>query len=546
MTKQCIACSKTFNIDQWDVDFYTRIVVPEPTHCPECRQQRRLASANQLYLYKNTCAATGKSIISNYHPDDGYTVYDQAHWYSDAWDPMDYGIDFDFSKPFFEQYSAFAKHIPRPNLFTSFTLDENSPYTNHAGKNKNCHMIFDSDGNESCYYSYGVNSCKQCLDCYRVRKSELCFECIDCENCYGSWYLQDSKGCNQAVFLKDCVDVRSSLMCVGLRHKEYHILNQPVTLEEFKAALKQLQSQEGITQLKQQFLDFCLKFPNKFIHGSHNETVSGDYLNNCKQAINCYDSNDLENCKYFYQAFDSGKDCMDIQEVGDKAELVYETCVSGYTAYHVQFSHHCLGNAVNFSYCQYCSYSNNLFGCFGLRKKQFCIFNKQYSEEDYYALRNRIIDHMKITGEYGEYWPLTSSSFPYNETPAQDYFPLTKDQAIAQGLRWRDPILVTMNQATDDTFLQCKTCGKQFKLIVQETAMHQAAQISLPEQCFMCRHRARIAKRNPRSLWQRQCMCTQPSHDHHSQRCAQTFATTYAPDRKEIVYCELCYQKEVY
>jgi hypothetical protein len=332
-------------------------------------------------------------------------------------------------------------------------------------------------------------------------------------------------------------------MCVGLRHKEYHILNKPVTPEEFKTALKKLQTNEGIAELRQQFTDFCLKFPNKFIHGTHNETVTGDYLNNCKQAINCYESNDLENCKYFYQAFDSAKDCMDVQECGDKVELLYETSVSGYTAYNVQFSNHGLSNLQNFMYCQYCSRSKDLFACFGLRNKQFCIFNKQYTEEQYHLLKAKIIEHMKTTGEFGEYWPLSTAWFPYNETLAQDYFPLTKEQAIAEGLRWRDPAPITKTE--DTTLRQCKTCSKQFKLIAQETAMYQAASIPLPDQCFMCRHRARSAQRNPRSLWHRQCMCTQTDHGHQG-LCSTEFDTTYAPERKEIVYCEACYQKEIY
>lgn len=293
-TKQCRQCSKTFRIDTADFEFYKKIDVPVPTLCPTCRQQRRLATYNQLYLYKRQCAATGKDIISNYHPADPYPVYDQAYWHSDQWDPLQYGVDFDFSRSFFEQYREFAAKIPRPALFTSYEYDENSPYTNYAGRNKNCHMIFDSDGNEHCYFSYSINSSKNCLDCYRVRKSELCYECIDCERCYGSWYLQDCQGCSSSVFLKDCVDVNHSFMCVGLRHKEYHVFNKPVTKEQYQELMKQLRSRKKITNFERQFADFALKFPNKFMHGSQNEHVLGDYLHHCKSAIECYDSNDLE------------------------------------------------------------------------------------------------------------------------------------------------------------------------------------------------------------------------------------------------------------
>lgn len=543
---QCKQCSKTFRIDDQDLEFYTRITVPAPTLCPDCRQQRRLASANQLFLYKNTCAATGKGLISNYHPDDGYTIYDQAYWYSDQWDPMSYGIDFDFSKPFFEQYYDFARRIPRPNLLTGFEYDENSPYTNHAGKNKNCHMIFDSDGNENCYFSYGVNSCRNTMDCYRVRKSELCYECIDCTGCYASWYLQDCSTCTESVFLKDCVDVRNSIMCVGLRHKEYHILNQPVTPELYKAKLAELQTREGVQRLQKQFVDFTLQFPNKFIHGAHNENVTGDYLVNCKQASHCFDSNDLENSQYFTQAFDSAKDCMDCHEVGDKAELVYDSSTLGYTVYNVQFSYNGLGNLLNFTYCQYCFKSHDLFACFGLRKKQWCILNKQYTEAEYSQLRDKIIAHMKSTGEWGEFWPMRSAWFAYNETPAQDYFPLSKAAAETLQLKWREPAVVASTNSTADSSLkQCTSCGKNFKLIEQELNTYHVASIPLPDQCFNCRHRARLAQRNPRSLWLRQCMCTQIDHTHKN-RCTVEFQTSYAPDRKELVYCEDCYNKEVY
>lgn len=559
-TKQCIYCHKTFQLVDWDIEFYKKIGVPTPTHCPDCRQQRRLASANQLYLYKRKCGATGKDIISNYHPDDPYIVYEQAYWFSEQWDPLEYGIEFDFSRPFFEQNEEFARRIPRPALHTAYEYDENSPYTNYAGKNKNCHMIFDSDSNESCYYSYSINSSKNCTDCYRVRKSELCYECVDCERCYGSWYLQDCQGCMGSVFLKDCVDVNHSFMCVGLRHKEYHVFNKPVTPEEYKSLLKQLQSRQGLAKLQKQFAEFCVKFPNKFMHGSHNEQVVGDYLQNCKAALECYDSTDLENCKYFYQAFDNGKDCMDVQEIGDKVELCYECSNLGYTAYNVLFSTHGLGNLMNFTYCQYCTHGRDLFACFGLRHKQFCIFNKQYSEDEYYALRDKIIAHMKTTGEWGENWPMQQAPFAYNESLAQDYFPLTKAEAQAQGLPWRDMALKTQpatlaalpDQVSEITeqlakeLLACTQCGRNYKFIAQELNVYKLGQIPLPTLCFYCRHAARLQQRNPRALWQRQCMCTQPTHDHAGKQCPRDFMTSYAPDRPELVYCEECYQREIY
>ncbi|PIU15737.1 hypothetical protein COT20_01295, partial [bacterium (Candidatus Gribaldobacteria) CG08_land_8_20_14_0_20_39_15] len=45
----------------------------------------------------------------------------------------------------------------------------------------------------------------------------------------------------------------------------------------------------------------------------------------------------------------------------------------------------------------------------------------------------------EIIYRYGEFFPPELSPFCYNETIAQDYFPLTKEQVIEQGYSWKDP-----------------------------------------------------------------------------------------------------------
>ena len=79
----------------------------------------------------------------------------------------------------------------------------------------------------------------------------------------------------------------------------------------------------------------------------------------------------------------------------------------------------------------------------------------------------------------------------------------------------------------------------------QELAFYAAEGLAEPTLCPNCRNCARMVQRTPRSLWTRQCMCTQIDHQ-HAGRCTTELETTYAPERKEIIYCELCYQKEIY
>jgi hypothetical protein len=143
-TKTCAITGKEFSITQGDLDFYAKIsptfagqkfVIPTPTLCPEERQRRRLAFRNERNLYRRTCDASGKQIISIYSPVKPYKVYDQKIRRSDARDPMDYGRDFDFSKTFTENFRELMGVVPRISLYSN--NNENADYTNHCDGVKN-------------------------------------------------------------------------------------------------------------------------------------------------------------------------------------------------------------------------------------------------------------------------------------------------------------------------------------------------------------------------------------------------------------------------
>ncbi len=115
--KICQNCKKNFTIEPEDFNFYEKIKVPSPTFCPECRQQRRYAWRNERTLYRRDCDLCGKSMVTIYSPNKNLKVYCLKCWWGDGWDPASYGRDFDFSRPFFEQYAELQKEVPRMALF---------------------------------------------------------------------------------------------------------------------------------------------------------------------------------------------------------------------------------------------------------------------------------------------------------------------------------------------------------------------------------------------------------------------------------------------
>ena len=545
MNKQCKNCNKTFKIDDQDLEFYKKMQVPQPTHCPDCRQQRRLAWRNERKLYARTCDLCKKSIISIYSPESLYLVYCQECWWSDRWDALQYGRQFDFNRPFFEQFHDLQLQVPRLALFNLHSI--NSEYTNHSFDNKNCYMGVAFGGCEDCYYGQWLLNSRNCLDCLYLTDCELCYECSYCNNCYQTYWSQHCDNMQNSLLCFECRDCANCLGCVQLQHQQYAILNKTVSVNEFNQQKQViLNDPKKFQELQKAYEVLKLKTPRRWSLQVNCENCTGNDLYYSTNANACFHCRKVQNCKYVYDAVNN-IDCFDSYEHGwdIASQLIYETH-AGMAGYNLKFCHIC-AESRDLEYCDCCfSNSVHLFGCVGLKNQKFVILNKQYSETDYFKMKNEIIKHMsggKQTREYGEFFPIKYSPFAYNESVAQEYFRLNKTEVLRKRWYWRDEVV--QQKQTIGNFLTCQSCQQFYRLIPQEIKFYQQISVKAPKYCPDCRHLQRMRLRNSRQLWHRQCMCTQPDHNHNG-RCATEFETTYSPDRKELIYCEQCYNKEIY
>ena len=567
--RQCQNCKKDFIIESDDFLFYEKMKVPAPTFCPECRLQRRLSHRNERMLYHRACDLCGENVISVFHSQGGNTVYCQPCWWSDKWDPMSYGKDYDFTQPFFKQYKELSKVVP--NLSLNNANSVNSEYTHLAADNKDCYMLFESSNNERCNHSYWMQLSKDCLDCAFVNNSELCYEVFSAWNCYKLFFSKECRDCTDSYFLKDCVGCSNCYGCVGLRQKQYHIFNKPYSKEDYAKLLEEKKEQikqGNFDMLLREFKDFSIKHINKYAYIQKSVNSTGDYLFNTKNCIQCFHGYEAEDCKYGYHVWRGAKNIMDASTSGREAELIYESINTGIKAYDVKFGIQNWNGNNNLSYCQACSGSSNLFGCIGLNKKQYCILNKQYTKEEYEVLLPKIIQHMKDmpykdansrTYVYGDFFPSDLAPFAYNESIAQEYYPLSKEQILEYGFLWKEAEArnygITMKNADIpdniktvgdeilNQMIECEhqgkcleQCTEAFRITPYELSFYKRMSLPLPRLCPNCRHYQRINLRNPLKLWDRKCM---------HEGCQNEFKTSYAPDRPEIVYCEQCYQQEV-
>lgn len=533
MQKQCIQCSRTFIITAGDDDFYKRINVPVPTHCPACRQQRRLAWRNEYELYSRSCDFCHQAIISIYSADKPFPVYCANCYWSDQWNPLAYGLEYDPEKSFFAQFHLLQNKTPRLAIINR--QSENSTYTNISARNKNCYMLIESSDNENCLYSYWIQQSHDLVDCSFCDQCELCYDCDNCQQCYNVQHAQNSTSCRDSMYLLNCAGLAHCVGCVNLKNKSYCFFNQQYSEAEYNKLIADLSDAE----LQKKFDRFLLTQPRRYSEIYASEGCSGNYITHSTHCIESFHAQAAEQCRYAHHVWRGAKECVDVDTVGMTAELIYESINTAIDVYDNAFCLRCW-TVRHSSYSADCDNSHDLFGCISLHQQSYCILNKQYSESDYHRIKSTIIQTMRQAGEYGEFFPISQSPFAYNETIAQYYFPITAEKAQQAQWQWlvesRQSAL--MNSTTTSPI--CHQCQQPFKIIQPEQLFYQRQAIQLPELCFSCRLFNRLQKRNPHTLWQRACMCTQTDHGHKG-LCQTQFETTYAPERKELIYCAECY-----
>jgi hypothetical protein len=190
------------------------------------------------------------------------------------------------------------------------------------------------------------------------------------------------------------------------------------------------------------------------------------------------------------------------------------------------------------------------------------------------------LDKMGHKYGYGEFFPPEASPFAYNESMAQEHFPLARKEIENAGYVYKDlkerdyKITMEPHSVPDDVdqipenigaeVIGCMNegegghnCQTAFRILPNELIFYKQNNMPLPRFCPNCRHYKRLSFRNKLKLIERSCDCDGASsknevykntisHLLHSQdACQNSFFTTYA-EPNTIVYCKDCYQQEVY
>ncbi|MDD5026310.1 MAG: hypothetical protein PHH13_02930 [Candidatus Peribacteraceae bacterium] len=526
---------------------------PLPVYCPECRLKIRTCHRNERNFYRRPATLTGKEMISIYHEEPLWgpadAVYTHDEWNDESRDYSEHGRSYDFSRPFFEQFGELHKAVPR--LGSMVIGNENCDFTAGTGYCKNCYLINSSEYCEDCYYGKLLQSCKDSVDCSYLYNSELCYECFSVFKSYHCAFVAFSVNCRDCLFSWNLNGCSNCCLCSNLHQKQYHFLNEPLSKEEYERRVQEFRgSHAKMQEMYRKWMDLEKKMVHRHANIVGSEHCTGDFIENSKNCLDCYDLNESQDSRYVIVGV-AVKDNYDCSNMYIKPELAYETLgtIETYCTAYCLFVFH----SANLLFCEYCFHCKDCFACVGLQHKQYCIFNQQYSKEEYEDLVPRIIEQMRSRGEWGLYFPPTLSPFGYNESLAHEYLPLSEKEARAQGFYWRKIVEKKptvsktipagslpdrIEDIPDDVVnwaIVCEVTGRPFRILKQELDFYRRQGLPLPRLHPDERYDRRLRLRNPRHLWSRKCG-----------KCGKEIETTYSSERPEIVYCENCYLKEIY
>jgi len=530
MIQSCKHCNTVFTITGEDQAFYDKVSpvfneqklsIPPPELCPECRQKMRLRFQNERNLYGRQCDLCKKDIIAVYPRDTVGPVYCPECWWSDKWNAFDYGLDIEWSKNIASYWRKLLSNVPKLSLVS--LNSENTVYAHDAENNKNCYLVFTTINSEDSLYLSDSIKMRNCIDCFGSANCELCYNVISGEDCYNCFHCIHCYQISFSYFCYDCQNCSNCFGCFNINHKEYHIFNKPYEKEVYEKQIaiykERMKTWQGYEEVWDEVKEFWQTQPHKYA-ANVSLNCTGDFLansKNCEESFNVVYSLD---CKYIYDCVDM-KDSQDCN-ISGHAELIYncQSC-SGFMNICCSFCAH----SSNLYYCDHCFNCTNCFGCVGLTHQNYCIYNKQYSQEEYEKLIPRIIDQMK--SNWGEFFPSEIAPISELDCVINDFFPASTDKRI-------DTIVKEAKVYPEvvDNKMQCIACNKDFLIIKQEQVFYQTHQLPFPPLCPTCRHRRRIQQRNPRILYSRKC-----------NKCGQPVTSTFAESNPVQIYCEKCYQE---
>lgn len=543
-TRVCTETGESFDITERDIEMLKLLRVPPPKTIWWSRVRNMRAYMAGVDLFRRAMP-DGESGVSMYDPESPVPILQSGIWHSDAFNPLSYGIACGTAKPFFGQWKKLSLLVPRPAIVQD-SKSVNSEWSVYSIAYKNCYQCTSGFENEDCVYADLGMKDKHCSDISGCDSSEWCYDCVTCRQCSRTVSSESCESCVNLFFSLACKNCSDCFGCSNLRNKKFCFLNEQLTEKEYKKRLSEIDLSDGgvFEEWKARVRETVWKKAFR-LAGTvlRSENCFGDEIADCRDVFGIR----IFNSERLYQGYGvlNGKDSMFFSS-GVNIERCYMTCRTD-KAYDNKMTLNC-ENCISVEYSELLTACEDCFGCIGLKHKKYCVFNKQYSEEEYWPLVDAIKTAMLERGEYGSYFPYADSPFAYNTSFGDLLYPMEEKAARSLGVRWYNfpedanaepsaSIPVRLSEVTDELLkrkFRCPITGRAFAFVRPELELHKELGIALPRVHPNFRRSELARQSHPANLHKRTCAID------GVQVMTRIPATVLAP-----IYCQKDYEKAV-
>ncbi len=290
------------------------------------------------------------------------------------------------AQSFFTELKRLATLFPKSDGLVKFS--ENVYYSNYIYDSKNLLYCYDTAGSQNGIYLFDSFMCVDCIDCDYTVEAENCYECRDAFKVYNCDHIEDCDSMRDSAYCFDCGNLENCFGCAYLSNKYFCIFNRQVTEAQYYELVKKYRAlpSERIWALVE---DVKKRFPKRPVISENSvNSPYGNYIHHSKNCYMCFDAAHDEDCAYLYDSF-YNKFCFDMTYSSRYSEFTYQAIESA-RLNNCAYALEC-NTAQDSAYIINCNDVRNCFGCVGLRRKEYCILNRQFSQEEY----ERILPVMK-------------------------------------------------------------------------------------------------------------------------------------------------------
>ena len=381
----------------------------------------------------NKHAETGKPILTFHHPGSGVRVLPDQEWLSKDFSEivMDYHPD----RSFFEQMRELQLRIPCRSAYNTVEPENSIALVSISDKNSYFVLACKSI---SCFYSTVLTDGEDTSEAVNSSNITSCHNVMHCQRMFRCQYVRESMDCLDSAFLFDCRNCKNCFGATNKRNREYIFFNEQLSKDAYEKRMEEIDlGKRSVVETYSQKFDELLGgdtvWPEGFIEKCGDST--GEYLAGATNCHNCYYSEkNAKDCFWAAWPISNCERCVFTLGMWSGSTDIYHSMTQPMCS-GMKFSWRC-NQCQDCEYCMMCQNCTNCFGCIGLNRKEFCIFNKQYSEEAYWKKLDEVKCHLLDRGEYGEFFPVLMSTAYSPECGAVEYCGATENDLKAMGGQW--------------------------------------------------------------------------------------------------------------